>query len=83
MSKKRNRSKLNGDIYSTSRNYKIILENILYPCYYDEGWSIHYKNFKRDSGFKSPGKFLYKYQIRQYKTWKYNRKTQYKNEKYT
>lgn len=68
MSKKTNRSKLNKA--ETDREYRIILIGIKYPMYYDEGW--HY--YKRRGKFTS----LLKHEVRQYRTWKYNRKTQYK-----
>lgn len=68
MSKNKNRAKLNKA--QTSREYRIITFSIKYPMYYDEGW--HY--------YKRRGKFtnMLKYEVRRYRTWKHNRKTQYK-----
>ena len=63
MSKKRNRSKLNKA--ENSSQYRKISININYPIYWDEGMNI-----------KKTG--LFPSQYRMYRTWKYNRKTQYK-----
>jgi hypothetical protein len=65
MSKNLNRSKFKKCI--TGREYRIVLINLLYPPYWDEGLI-----------FK--GRLL-SYQQRRYKTWKYSRKTQYKIKK--
>lgn len=62
MSKNRNRARLKKA--KTNREYKNILINILYPPYYDEGW--YYRK----------GIFSRKY--REYRSWKYNRKTKYR-----
>jgi hypothetical protein len=62
MSTNRNRAKLNKA--QDGREYRLKLINELYPLYWDEGL-----NFKK-------GHSSTKY--RSYKTWKYNRKTQYK-----
>jgi len=43
--------------------------------YGDEGVSF-YPMYRR--GFKNPNKQLYPYQVRMYRTWKHNRKTQWK-----
>ena len=43
--------------------------------YGDEGVSFYPR---RRKGFKNPNKQLYPYQVRIYKTWKHNRKTQWK-----
>ena len=51
---------------TTSRKeYKILSNPWIYEMYIDEGWS------QRNG--------LYSYQIRMYRSWKYNRKKQYKN----
>lgn len=75
MSKNFNRAK--GKKAHTNREllYKAIL-NI--DPYFDECWA--YQPLYR-RGFKNPNKVLYMYQVRLYRTWKYNRKTQYKNNK--
>lgn len=73
---KRYRGRLDKAV--TSREYNIILLDLLYPIYWDEG--VHfYPEWKR--GFKNPNKRLMSYQVRKYRTWKHNRKTQYKNKK--
>lgn len=46
-----------------------------YPPYWDEGLSYS-KSFKK--GFKNPNKFLEVYKSRRFKTWKHNRRNQYK-----
>jgi len=48
----------------TNKEYKCILIKIKYPPYWDDG-IIFRKN-------------LFHYQYRMYRTWKYNRKKQYK-----
>jgi hypothetical protein len=73
MSKNRNRAKLNKA--HNQKEYKAILINLLYPPYWDDGISF-YPEYR--AGYKNPQKRLTKIEIRQYKTWKYNRKTQYK-----
>lgn len=64
MSKNRNRAKLKKA--KTSKEYKAIQIKIKYPPYWDDGII-----------FKTKGD-LYSYQYRMYKTWKHNRKTQWK-----
>lgn len=73
MSINRNRSKLNKS--PNGRLYHVVWINELYPLYWDEGVNF-YPKYRR--GFKNSGKRLEKYQVRKYRTWKYNRKTQYK-----
>ena len=73
MSKNRNRAKLNKA--ETSREYGLILYNELYPLYYDEG-IMFYPKYRK--GFKNSGKRLPKCKIREYRSWKHNRKTQNK-----
>ncbi len=63
MSVNTNRAKLNTA--TTSKHRNALLTAILYPDYWDEGIIFKY------------GK-LYPYQWRQFRTWKHNRKTQYK-----
>ena len=62
MSKNRNRAKFNKA--QNGRIYKIMVINDAYPLYWDEG-KVTYNG-------------LYKYEYRMYRTWKYNRKTQWK-----
>lgn len=61
----------------TSKEYKCKL--LLDDPYLDECWSVHYsKNAPYYYGHKRSGKDLYQYQYRMYRTWKYNRRKQYK-----
>ena len=62
MSKKRNRAKLNKA--QTSREYKAIQYDILYPLYWDEGIVFYGR--------------LMAHERRACKNWKHNRKKQYK-----
>lgn len=73
MSKNRNRSRLNKS--TNGREYKILLINCEYPIYWDEGIQM-YPKIK--NGFKNPNKRLMKYEIRMYRSWKYNRKKQWR-----
>ena len=73
MSKNINRSRLNKA--NDSREYKYILLNEAYPLYWDECITT-YPKYRR--GYKNPNKYLMKYQVRAYRTWKHNRKTKYK-----
>jgi len=43
--------------------------------YWDEGIT-YYPKYRR--GFKNSGKCIMSYQVRMYRTWKHNRKTQWK-----
>jgi len=63
MSKNRNRAKLNKALINIE--YKILFLKELYPPYYEEGWIWKNPNLPNHKG-------------REYKTWKHNRKTQYK-----
>lgn len=73
MSKHRNRAKLNKA--TNKREYWIILLNYEYPMYWDDGIREH-PTYR--SGYKNPNKRIFNYQVRMYKSWKYNRKTQWK-----
>lgn len=55
------RQKIKRLKYVNSRTYKLILDNMLYPPYWDDGLP------------KICG-----YEYRQYRSWKHNRKKQYK-----
>lgn len=60
---------------TTSRKeYKIETQGLKDP-YWDDGVNF-YPEYRK--GFKNPNKRLMSYQIRMYKTWKHNRKTQWK-----
>jgi len=74
MSVNYNRAKLNKS--TCPKEYKLKQLNELYPPYWDEG--LVYQKSKYHYWAKKPKKRLLFYQIRSYKTWKYNRKTQYK-----
>jgi hypothetical protein len=73
MSKNLNRAKLNKA--KTGREYHILYLNELYPPYWDDGL-IEHPRFRR--GFKNSNKSIPYYKVRMYKTWKYNRKTRWK-----
>jgi len=62
------------DLVKTNKDYKILFIIDQDP-YWDEG-SMMYPRYRR--GFKNPHKFLYSYQVRMYRCWKYNRKKQWK-----
>lgn len=57
------------------RNYHLALLHELYPPYWEEGIN-EYPRYRK--GFKNPNKTIYSYQVRMYRTWKYNRLTQWK-----
>lgn len=65
MSKNKNRTKLNKAI--TNSDYRKILIRELYPPYYDEGYKWRHGN-------------LPNHKWREWRTWKYHRKNQYKIE---
>jgi hypothetical protein len=73
MSKNRNRAKLNKA--NTNQEYRKIFLREMYPPYWDDGCFM-FPRYR--SGFKNPNKQLFPYQVRMYRTWKYNRKTQWK-----
>lgn len=73
MSVNTNRAKLNKAI--NNHQYRIIWLKYEYPPYYDEGISM-YPRYKK--GFKNPTKQIFAYQVRMYRTWKYNRKNKWK-----
>lgn len=73
MSINRNRTRYNQ--VQTSREYRIKWLKEEYPTYWDEGMKF-YPRHRR--GFKNSNKCIQAYHIRMYRTWKYNRKTQWK-----
>jgi hypothetical protein len=73
MSINRNRAKLNKAQNNT--DYRKLFLDELYPPYYEEGVNF-YPRYRR--GYKNPNKQLERFKIRMYRTWKYNRKTQWK-----
>ncbi len=72
MSKNTNRAELNKA--QTSKEYKCILNNDLYPIYWDEGLNF-YPRYNR--GYKNTNKQILMHQVRMYKTWKHTRNKQY------
>jgi hypothetical protein len=73
MSIHRNRQKLNQAV--NGKEYKILILKYYYPIFWDE-YIVFYPKYRR--GFKNANKGIQSYQVRRYRTWKYNRKTQYK-----
>ena len=61
---------------TTRREYKIKWMKAEYPPYWDEGLYL-YPKWRR--GYKNPNKYIFNGQRRCWRTWKYNRKTQWKN----
>jgi len=72
MSKNLNRAKLKKA--HNNNEYRLLFLKIKYPPYYDEGW--YYWKSKGTRRYKK--KQLHPFQVRMYKSWKHNRKTQYK-----
>ena len=73
MSKNRNRKKTSKCL--TSREYTLLQWKELGP-YYDEGWYYYTTKSKHNNGYWKTKKIL-AYQVRQYRSWKHNRKKQY------
>lgn len=73
MSKNLNRQKLKKA--EDGRSYRILWLKMKFPLYWEEG-IVTYPRYRR--GYKNPNKYLFAYEMRMYKTWKYNRKTQWK-----
>jgi hypothetical protein len=73
MSTNRRRSKLK--FAECGRDYHILSLNEWYPLYWDEGYNF-YPYWRR--GYKNSNKRISIFKVREYKTWKYNRKTQWK-----
>lgn len=70
-----NRSRAAFNKAHNSREYQIMVLNEIYPPYWDEGINFH-PRWKR--GCVNPNKVLMAHEVREYRSWKYNRKTQYK-----
>ena len=64
-----------GCSITDNRTYNVMVVMDIDP-YWDEGLKF-YPIYKR--GFKNSNKRILKYQCRMYRTWKHNRKTQWKN----
>lgn len=69
-----NRSKLNNA--RDNHEYTILFLKDEFPPYWDEGLNFYPR--KVHCWAKSSGKKLESYKIRMYKTWKHNRKAQWK-----
>lgn len=76
MSTNRNRSRLNKS--ENGRNYHIKWIHELYPRYWDDGLFL-YPTYRQ--GFKNSRKLIMSYQVRMYRTWKHNRRTQWRTNK--
>ena len=61
----------------TRKEYKTKQIKLDYPPYWDDGITFYPKRNRSRSSHHCWPK-LYSYQIRMYRTWKHNRKTQYK-----
>lgn len=62
--------------HTTNRREFKILTTVEQDCYFDEGW--HYHSTYHTRGAKKHNKEILPYQVRMYRTWKYNRKKQWK-----
>lgn len=60
------------------KEYKIISNPLRSDPYYDEGWGYHH-TYTHKYSCKFWKKSLPFYKVRMYRTWKHNRKTQWKN----
>jgi hypothetical protein len=76
MSKNTNRAYLNKA--EDGHSYKVLLLKELYPPYYDEAWSYHFPSLGPSWSNKWSKKAIFRHKYREYRTWKYNRKTQWK-----
>lgn len=74
MSKNNNRAKLNKA--NTGREYLIISYEMDYGPYWDEGLTFYPTPSKMTRKWKK--KRILSYQVRMYRTWKHNRKHQWK-----
>lgn len=70
---KNNFRKLKMKYVTDSRTYKL-MTTIDPDNYWDEGWNYH----KSRGRFKWKVKQILQYQVRQYRSWKYNRRTHWK-----
>jgi hypothetical protein len=66
------------DLAQNGREYRRILMDEVYPIYWDEGIAF-YPHW--NPGYVNPNKKLMRWEQRMYRSWKYNRKKQYKDEK--
>jgi hypothetical protein len=73
MSINRNRKKYN--LSNNNHEYRILWLKDYYPPYWDDGTNYHHEG---RIGFKHSNKCIMNFQYRMYRTWKHNRKTQWK-----
>ena len=73
MSNNLNRAKLNNS--HDNHEYHIIWLKLEFEPYWDEGLNF-YPKYRR--GYKNTKKQILSYQVRMYRSWKHNRKYQYK-----
>lgn len=77
MSINRNRAKLNKA--QDNSEYRRLYLRELYPPYDEDCWRSWPQSNNKVRGSRNYwGKKIYKYQYRMYRTWKHNRKTQWK-----
>lgn len=76
MSKNTNRAFLNKA--EDGHSYKVLLLKHLYPPYYDEGGNYHYPSLGPSWAKRWHKKAIFHQKYREYRTWKYNRKTRWK-----
>lgn len=60
--------------FFNNRQYRILFV-FDHDRYFDEG-KTYYPKYRK--GFINPNKRLFSYEVRMYRTWKYNRKTKWK-----
>jgi len=74
MSVNRNRARFN--LGYNNQQYRKLFLQWSYPPYWEEGY-YQYPLYRR--GFKNPNKYIYSAERREFRTWKHNRKTQWKS----
>lgn len=70
-----NTNRARTKLVTTNREYRRLWLRFEYPPYWDEG--LQFNPIYR-GGFKNPNKRIRNYQRRMYRSWKYNRKNQWK-----
>lgn len=70
-----NRRRGRFDLAQNGREYRRILMDELYPIYWDECIAFYPR---WNPGFKNTNKQLMRWEQRMYRSWKHNRKKQYK-----
>jgi hypothetical protein len=63
-------------ITTDRREYKFFTNEEFYDLYFEKGG---YYFPRKHAGSKPSKKYIYKFKMRSYKTWKHNRKTQWKS----